>query len=80
MQIESESERHLLRALVAEDDPGVRRLIAGMLRLDGWDVPEVQDGDEAVSVGELFRPDALADLAARTRAALRWHGADQPAE
>lgn len=59
MQIESESERRLLRALVAEDDAGIRKLIAGMLRLDGWDVMEAEDGDEAVTMAEQFRPDAL---------------------
>lgn len=59
MQIDSESERRLLRALVAEDDPGIRRLIAGMLELDGWDVREATDGAEAVAMAEDWHPDAL---------------------
>lgn len=59
MQIESESERRLLRALVAEDDPAIRRLIACMLELDGWDVREAVDGAEAVAMAEDWHPDAL---------------------
>ncbi len=59
MQIESESERRLLRALVAEDDPGIRKLIASMLRLDGWDVLEAADGEEAVALAQDFHPDAV---------------------
>jgi two-component system OmpR family response regulator len=128
--IESHTEKRLLRALVAEDDPGVRRLIASILELDGWDVREAADGDEAVAMAESWHPDAVVidvmmpgrdglsavrhmrddeedcavvvvsakpgveqdamdagaddfvskpfdpeDLSARTRAALRWHGA-----
>jgi DNA-binding response OmpR family regulator len=57
--IESKTEKRLLRALVAEDDPGIRRLIAGMLELDGWEVREVSDGDEAVEMAAEWRPDAL---------------------
>lgn len=59
MQIENESERRLLRALVAEDDRGIRRLIAGMLELDGWEVREASDGAEAVALAEGWYPDAL---------------------
>lgn len=59
MHIETESEKGLLRALVAEDDPGIRRLIAGLLRLDGWDVLEAEDGADAVEKARDFRPDAL---------------------
>lgn len=59
MRIENESERRLLRALVAEDDPGIRRLIAGMLELDGWEVREAVDGAEAVTLAEGWHPDAL---------------------
>ena len=59
MQFDSESERQLLKALVAEDDPGIRKLIARMLRLDGWDVMEAEDGEEAVAMAEDFHPDAI---------------------
>jgi two-component system OmpR family response regulator len=59
MPIESRSEKRLLRALVAEDDPGIRRLIAGMLELDGWEVREVADGDEAVEMAAEWHPDAV---------------------
>ena len=59
MQIETESEKQLLRALVAEDDPGIRKLIASLLRLDGWDVMEAEDGASAVELAEDFHPDAI---------------------
>jgi two-component system OmpR family response regulator len=49
----------LLRALVVEDDPGMRRLIVGIMELDGWDVREASDGAEAVSIAEGWRPDAV---------------------
>ena len=59
MPIQSEAEKKLLRALVAEDDPGVRRLIAGILELDGWSVREAADGAEAVAIAEDWHPDAV---------------------
>jgi DNA-binding response OmpR family regulator len=132
VSIDSHAERRLLRALVAEDDPGVRRLIASLLELDGWDVRQASDGDEAVAMAEEWHPHAVVidvmmpgkdgltalremrfdeencavvvvsakpgieqeamdagaddfvskpfdpeDLSARTKAALRWHGASR---
>ena len=59
MPIDSPAEKRLLRALVAEDDPGVRRLIASLLEMDGWDVREAVDGNEAVAIAEEWHPDAL---------------------
>jgi DNA-binding response OmpR family regulator len=59
MPIESDAEKRLLRALVAEDDPGARRLIASLLELDGWLVREAVDGNEAVAIAEEWHPDAL---------------------
>ena len=59
MPIESPAEKRLLRALVAEDDPGVRRLIVSLLELDGWDVRQAADGDEAVAIAEDWHPDAV---------------------
>ena len=59
MQYESRTERRLMKALVAEDDPGIRRLIAGMLEMDGWDVREAADGQEAVAIAEDWHPDAV---------------------
>lgn len=57
--MESPAEKGLLRALVAEDDPGIRRLIAAMLELDGWQVREAADGAEAVAIAEHWHPDAV---------------------
>jgi two-component system OmpR family response regulator len=59
MSIESRTDKRLLRALVAEDDAGIRRLIAGLLEMDGWDVREAADGDEAVAIANEWQPDAV---------------------
>jgi two-component system OmpR family response regulator len=49
----------LLRALVVEDDPGMRRLIVEIMLLDGWEVREASGGAEAVAIAEGWRPDAV---------------------
>ena len=59
MTLEPPIGRRLLKALVAEDDPGIRRLIAGLLELDGWDVREAADGDEAMAIAGQWHPDAV---------------------
>lgn len=59
MTFEADHGRRLLKALVAEDDPGIRRLIAGLLELDGWDVRVAADGDEARAIAEDWHPDAV---------------------
>jgi DNA-binding response OmpR family regulator len=57
--LDSPTSRRLLRALVAEDDPGIRTLIASMLALDGWDVRQAADGAEAVAIAGDWHPDAV---------------------
>jgi DNA-binding response OmpR family regulator len=52
-------ERRRLRAVVADDDEGMRRLLAAVLELDGWEVRCAADGDEAVALSEGYRPDAV---------------------
>jgi DNA-binding response OmpR family regulator len=52
-------ERRRLRAVVADDDEGMRRLLAAVLELDGWEVRCAADGDEAVSMSEGYEPDAV---------------------
>src|SRR3990170_5989563 len=59
MRIEPRTEHGLLRALVAEDDPRVRRLIAAILEMDGWEVREARDGHEAVAIAGEWHPDAV---------------------
>ena len=59
MPIGSESEHRLLKALVAEDDPGIRRLIAAMLEMHGWEVRQAADGSEAVAIAGDWHPDAV---------------------
>ena len=48
-----------LRALIADDDEGIRRLLTTVLELDGWDVRCATDGDEAVAMAEAYHPDAV---------------------
>lgn len=52
-------ERRRLRALVADDDVGLRRLLAAVLEQDGWEVHCASDGDEAVALAAEYRPDAV---------------------
>ena len=59
MTFENDHGQRLLKALVAEDDPGIRRLIAGLLTMDGWDVREACNGDEAMAIAEDWHPDAV---------------------
>ena len=59
MRFGSDSDRRLLKALVAEDDPGIRRLIAELLEMDGWEVRQAADGDQAVAIAEDWLPDAV---------------------
>jgi DNA-binding response OmpR family regulator len=48
-----------LRALVADDDAGIRALLTAVLELDGWDVCVANDGAEAVAMTEAYHPDAV---------------------
>jgi len=45
-----------LRALVVDDDPAIRELLRIVLELDGWQVLEAADGQEALDVAALERP------------------------
>jgi two-component system OmpR family response regulator len=51
--------RRRLRAVVADDDEGMRQLLAAVLELDGWEVRCASDGDEAVSMSAGYEPDAV---------------------
>jgi two-component system response regulator ResD len=48
-----------MKVLVAEDSPTVRRLVCTRLVADGYEVIEAQDGEEALALTLLERPDAL---------------------
>jgi DNA-binding response OmpR family regulator len=49
----------MTKVLVAEDSATVRRLVAGQLKADGFEVVEAADGEEAVEVGAAEAPDLL---------------------
>jgi hypothetical protein len=64
----SPSDRKLVQAIGAADEPGMRKLIVGMLTKDAW-VPEDLEGqaeepEEAEEAGELSE--------ASIKAVLRW--------
>jgi len=48
-----------LRALIADDDEGIRTLLTAVLELDGWEVRVASDGAEAVAMTEAYHPDAV---------------------
>jgi len=48
-----------MKVLVAEDSPTVRRLVCTRLVADGYEVVEAQDGEEALALTLLERPEAL---------------------
>lgn len=47
------------RALLVEDDPNERMLLAGYLRASGYDVDTVEDGQAALEYLSEFKPDAV---------------------
>jgi DNA-binding response OmpR family regulator len=47
-----------MKILVADDSPTVRRLVAARLQADGYGVVEAGDGEEALALARLHRPDA----------------------
>ncbi len=52
-------EERRLRAVIADDDAGIRRLLTAVLELEGWDVRCAADGAEAVALAESYQPDAV---------------------
>ena len=57
------SDRKLVQALHAAEEPGMRKLIVGMLTKDAW-----REGD--VAADEVEEPDELSE--ANIKAVLRW--------
>lgn len=54
-----DTSRRTLRVLVVDDDPGVRRLLATALELDGHTVETAADGVDALRVTPVFDPDVI---------------------
>lgn len=51
------------RIIIADDHAGTRRVLADLLRTDGWTVFEARDGVELLSLAELHLPHAaVSDL------------------
>jgi two-component system, OmpR family, alkaline phosphatase synthesis response regulator PhoP len=45
-----------LRALVVDDDAPIRELLRTVLELEGWEVVEAEDGDQALALARAERP------------------------
>lgn len=45
-----------LRALVVDDDAPIRELLRTVLELEGWEVIEAEDGDQALALARAERP------------------------
>ncbi|MGH9084083.1 MAG: response regulator, partial [Acidimicrobiales bacterium] len=45
-----------LRVLVVDDDAPIRTLLRTVLELEGWEVLEAVDGDQALALAESERP------------------------
>lgn len=58
-EVSRRRERRRLRALVADDDAGLRRLLAAVLEQDGWEVQCASDGEEAIALAAEYEPDAV---------------------
>ena len=52
MEMDPGMESRLMRALVAEHDPGIRRLIVALLELDGGDGREAAAGAAGVAIAK----------------------------
>src|SRR5262245_12874454 len=53
----------MLRILVVDDEPQIRRILSVLLSDNGFEVAEAESGEEALAVAEKFRPDvALLDI------------------
>ncbi|GGC98652.1 DNA-binding response regulator [Tersicoccus solisilvae] len=48
-----------IRALVVDDEPSLAELVSIGLRMVGWNVETVHDGENAVTRARAFRPDVL---------------------
>jgi hypothetical protein len=62
---EPEAPRSTPRALIADDDPQMRRLIRGVLQRDGFEAVEASDGLEGLGVLEELRARRSAPPACR---------------
>jgi two-component system response regulator VicR len=45
--------------LVVDDDPPIRDLLRTVLELEGWEVHEAEDGDQALALAKAERPHAI---------------------
>src|SRR6266545_1068487 len=53
----------MLRILIVDDEPQIRRILSVLLSDNGFEVAEAESGDQALAVAEKFRPDiALLDI------------------
>lgn len=48
-----------LRVLVVDDDGPIRNLLRAVLELEGWEVVEAEDGEQALALAKAERPHAV---------------------
>ena len=48
----------IMKILIADDSPTIRRLVVARLEADGYEVVEAEDGQEAVALARSEHPDA----------------------
>jgi DNA-binding response OmpR family regulator len=48
-----------LRVLVVDDDAPIRHLLHAVLELEGWEVLEAEDGEQALALAKAERPHAV---------------------
>jgi DNA-binding response OmpR family regulator len=49
----------LKKLLIADDEPGIRRLVSMTLESDDYEIIEAADGDEAIALVRRHRPDLV---------------------
>jgi two-component system phosphate regulon response regulator PhoB len=53
------SQSHVKKLLIADDEPGIRRLVRMTLESDEYEIVEAADGDEAVELARKHKPELM---------------------
>ena len=48
-----------MKILIADDEPGILKLVTAYLREEGWEVIEARDGPSALKAARAFKPDLV---------------------
>jgi two-component system phosphate regulon response regulator PhoB len=50
---------HVKKLLIADDEPGIRRLVRMTLESDDYEIVEAADGDEAIELARTHKPELM---------------------